>query len=427
MDVKPDVVGLSFATSLKEFAINYIKIVRDVLPKTKIIAGGSHPTINPEEVARDMDVDFTVYGEGEQTFPELLYVLKENKDYKEIKGMAYNEDNNVIVNPSRPMLESLDMLPWPARDLLPMGEYLKNAPLMPLPYPGTNLLVSKGCPGNCLFCQPTLRKLTGNKVRYRSVNDVVSEIKFLIKEYKIKSLDLGVDEPTFSSEWMMEFSNALIKENIKIKWGLASRVDTVNQEMLKRMAKAGCVYISYGIESGSQKIMNMLRKGTKVEQAEQAIKWAEQAGICGRANIMIGSPGETNETLQETVNFIKRARPDFIFVAATTPLYGTDLYNLAEKEGMLVETKGGITGYDFGHLKLKDLSNEDLQKGLKDIVNTYKLNLISFIFNPVMLFRKKHIYIKIINYFLSLLKNRKELVRMLRFYMNYGKQVKVKE
>jgi len=308
-----------------------------------------------------------------------------------------------------------------------MNRYLRNASLLPLPYPSTNIIVSKGCPGNCLFCQPTLRKLTGNKVRYRSVENVLKEIKFLIKEYKIKSIDIGVDEATYNKEWIMNFCNALIKEKIGIKWGLASRVDTVDKEMLNKMAEAGCLYVSYGIETGSQKIMNILRKGTTVKQAENALKWTEEAGICGRANIIVGSPGENWETINETIDFIKRAKPDLIFVAAVTPFYGTDLYNLAKKEGILIETETGITDYDFGHLKLKDLSNEDLKKALSKIVKAYKKNLFSFIFNPKMLIRKRHVYIKTFQYFLSLLNNRKEFVRMCKHILNYGKHIRVKE
>lgn len=426
--IKPDVIGLSFTTSLKGYAFEYCRIAKKVLPESVIVAGGSHPTISPEEVLKNFNVDFIVQGEGDETFPELMSFIKKNRKSSKnnIQGLAYILDGNVIINPPRCMNPDLDKLPWPARDLLPMKKYLRNAPLMPLPYPSTNILVSKGCPGNCLFCQPTLRKLTGNKVRYRRVDDILKEIKFLIKKYHIKSIDLGVDEPTYNREWMIKFSEGIIREKIKIKWGLASRVDTVDMEMLRKMTKAGCIYISYGIESGSQKIMDILRKGTKVEQAEKALKWAAEAGICGRANIMVGSPGETKETIQETIDFIKRAKPDFIFVAATTPLYGTDLYTLAKKEGLL-RFENHIGGYDIGNLKLKDLTTEEVEESLNKILNQYKGEFLFYFLNPFMVLKKLHLIKAVLFYWLALLSNPKELFKWVPYYLFYGRHIQTKK
>ena len=426
-EINPDVFGVSFSTALMEHAKNYIDIARQILPNVKIIAGGAHPTISSFDVMKEMDVDYIVYGEGEKTLPKLLYFINgDGGNLSAINGLVYRDDGGVKINPPAEFVENLDDIPWPARDLLPMEKYLGIAPLMPLPYPNTNIVVSRGCPGNCLFCQPTLRKLSGGKVRYRSVSDVIKEIKFLVKEYRVKSVDLGVDEPTHDKKWMGEFCDRLIEEKLNIKWGTPSRVDAVNKLLLEKMAKSGCVYISYGIESGSQKIMNILRKGTTVKQAEDALRWTEEVGICGRANIMVGSPGETKDTINESIDFIKRAKPDFIFVAATTPLRGTALYDLAEREDMLVEVKGGVTGYDFGHLKLKDISNEELKAALYDIIKVYKKNLFSFIMNPRMLIRKRHIYIKAFFYFWSLLRNGREFRRIFRYYLRYGEQIKVK-
>jgi len=425
--IKPDIVGLGFTTLRKKEALNYIDIIKKVLPDAVLIAGGPHATISSEELLTDFKVDYVIQGEGEKTLPDLLtFIRDKGKGENDIKGIAYLLDGNVQVNPPREFITDLDEIPWPARDLLPMNKYLSTAPLLPLPYPSTTIVVSRGCPGNCLFCQPTLKQLTGQKVRYRSVDKVIEEIKFLIKEYHVKSIELGVDEPTYNKEWVENFCNALIKEKIRIWWGAPSRVDTVNKELLEKMAKAGCVYISYGIESGSQKMMNILRKGTIVKQAENALKWTEKAGICGRANLMVGSPGETKETIRESVDFVKKVKPDFIFVAATTPLFGTDLYDLAKREGMLVETNSGIRGYDVGHLKLEELSNDEVKKGIDGIVKAYKRNLVAFIFNPIMLYRKRHIYLGIFRYFFSLLKNRKEFFRMLKYYMRYGKHIEVK-
>lgn len=426
--IRPDIIGLSFPTSLKKYAFEYSRITKELLPDSVIVAGGSHPTVSPEEVLKGFNVDFVVYGEGEETFPELISFIKGDKKKRKnhIGGVAYISDGEVIINPPKCMFSDLDKLPWPARDLLPMENYFRNAPLMPLPYPSTNILVSKGCHGNCLFCQPTLRKLTGSKVRYRSVGDVINEIRFLIEKYHINSIDLGVDEPTYDREWMIEFSDALIKEKINIRWGLASRVDTVDKEMLKKMAKAGCIYISYGIESGSQKIMNILRKGTRVEQAENALKWAAEAGICGRANIMVGSPGETKETIDETIHFIKKAKPDFIFVAATTPLYGTDLYNLAKKEGLL-RFDDDIRGYDIGNLKLKDMTTEEVEISLGRILRAYKKEFLFYFLNPLMIYKKIHILKAVLFYWFTLLSNPREFFKWAPYYLFYGRHIKTKK
>jgi len=327
-DYNPEIVAISSLSYTFPKAIKLIKKCRT--ENFKIILGGVHPTVFKDESIKY--ADYVISGEAEETIIELLDAIEKNKPLEKIKGLCYKKNSQVKCNPKREALD-INKIPIPKREYLPMDYYLKIPPsssfFFSLPKPSTTMSVIRGCPFNCIYCQPTQRLLGGSKVRYRTPKLVVDEIEYLIKNFKIKSLLFVDDLFTFSKDWTKEVCEEMIKRKInkKIVWDCNSRVDCINEELLKLMKKAGCVRIRFGVESGSQKVLDNLRKGIKVEQIIQTFNLTNKYGILTHAYFMFGNPGENNKTINESFKLLKKIKPDSIQSSILTPLPGTDLYD----------------------------------------------------------------------------------------------------
>ncbi len=427
---KPDIVGLSASSFLIKKVLNYAKIIKEELPNTKVIIGGPLcSVIEDENFLKYTDIDFGVYGEGENTFLELVRAIESNKSLNDVKGIIYRKEGQTLRNPPREWLDlSQDKRPFPARDLLPIDKYLSTMPTFPIPYPATDIESSRGCYANCMYCQPVLRNMFGKRIRYREPKEVVDEIEMLIKKYKIKGLNLGNDEPLANRKWVLDFCDEIIKRKIKIKISVPCRVDLVNEDTFKRMKKAGFFHIGFGVESGSQQILDLLRKGVKVEQIKKAFKICEKLGLIARCNIMVGSPGETTETIQESINLIKEIKPDLIYLAATTPTPGSDLYDYSKEKGLLeFENLEDYTAFDAGYLKLEHLTTDQIYDSIQKISSVYKKQLLFYFLNPLTAWRKKHLLSAVFFYYLGLLKNPKQFFSSVIYGLTYGKHIKKKK
>jgi len=420
LKIKPDIVGISLSSFLVENAFNYAKATKEVMPKAMVVFGGPHASIMMGEILKDKNVDVVVYGEGEETFLDLA----KGKSLKDIPGIIYRENGKVTENKPRPFID-LNKRPLPARDLLPMKLYLSTKPTMPLPYPATDLEASRGCFGNCIYCQPVLRKMFGMKIRQRDYKNVVDEIEYLIKTYKVKGINLGNDEPLVNKYWVRNLCDEIIRRGIKVKLISPNRVDLVDLETMKKMKRAGFIHLSLGVESGSQKILDFMKKGIRVEQIYNAFKICDKTGIAGRANLMVGTPGETKETIKETIRLVKKSQPAFIYLSATTPTPGTELYEYCKKNNMLASDNiCSYKAFDAGHLKLPTMTTDEIYNAIQKISKTYKLLLLSYFFNPVRFWRKKYLIKIILYYYWTLLKNPKQFFKALSYYFKYGKHIK---
>ncbi len=335
----PRVIGITSLTSRFNKAVDIakkIKMKRNVI----IILGGVHATILSEEIMNQYDCfDILVYGEGECTLLELMQELKLN-DYrgisvrvlKSISGIVFHSKNKVIKTKPRIPITDLDSLPFPARDLLPMDKYI------PLPNnykrkPIAHMVAIRGCPFNCTFCSNN--KVFGRKIRFRSPQKVLEEIKYLKEKFSTKEISFWDDTLTVNRTWIIDLCNLITKENLDITWTCCARVDTVDKELLNLMAKAGCWNIFYGIEAGDQALLDNINKGTTIEQIKNAVKWTKEAGIEIRGSFMLALPGETPELAKKTIEFAKELGIDYAQFSITTPFPGTQLYNNVEKYGKL--------------------------------------------------------------------------------------------
>lgn len=325
-DEEPRFVGITATTPLMENALHIASLCKDLFPEVRVIMGGVHPTILPDEVLQHKHVDFVVRGEGEETIRELV----KGKDQESVMGISYRKDGAVVHNPDRPLIKSLDEIPLPAYHLLPMKRYF---PAMGgyKRLPGTSLMAGRGCPGKCTFCY----KCFGNTLRWRSPQNILDEIKLLISTYGIREASFYDDTFTMYKKKTMELCELLLKDRIDLTWSCFSRIDFVTPELLSLMKRAGCHQIMYGIESADPEILKNIRKNVSLEKAEEAVRMTNEAGIDSRLAFMIGNPGETEETMERTLQYAIRLSPALVIFNITTPYPGTEMFAWARESGYL--------------------------------------------------------------------------------------------
>jgi radical SAM superfamily enzyme YgiQ (UPF0313 family) len=325
---QPDVVGISCMTFLLLDALKVVRIAKEVNPAVHVVIGGTHPTIYPEEMASQPEIDSIVIGEGEVAFSELLDALAAGAPLGDIPGVGYKEKGEVIVNPRRDFIQDLDSLPFPDRDLLPVKKYYnvlgESKVVM------TSLLTSRGCPFKCTFCT----NKDGKACRIRSPENVLQEIEECYAK-GITDFDIIDDTFTINKKRAVAIADLIIDKGLKITMDLRARVDTVDQETLDKLVQAGCNRIRFGVESGNPRILENLQKGITLEQIKDAFEMAKKTGIFTFAYFMLGSPGETEKEIQESLQLAKELNPDVAQFLITTPFPATLMYEQGIASGVL--------------------------------------------------------------------------------------------
>lgn len=328
----PDVVGLTAVTVSVHNAAMVAKLVKKRNPKVVTLIGGHHFTAVPKETL-DLfpDFDIGVIGEAEVTIVELLDALKGNRNIREVKGLCLRDGKDYLLTSPRERIADLDTLPLPAWDLLPKIDENYCPPVHTVKrLPATNLVTSRGCPSQCIFCD---RTVYGNKGTAYSAGRVLEMMRDLYDNYSIREIQFRDDNFTVFRKRLIELCALLKKSKLDMVWSCAGRVDMVTPEILTMMKEAGCWQIWYGVESGSQKVLDTIKKGTTIEGIRRAVEWTRDAGINPCGFFIIGNPGETHETAQETIRFalslpIVEAHATFM-----TPFPGSELYKNHAKYG----------------------------------------------------------------------------------------------
>lgn len=335
-----DVIGITTFTGTRESAYFCAEIAKEENKESTIVLGGPHVTFLSEITLNKLPcVDVVVRGEGELTFLELVQKISKGESYKNIKGITVRDDNGLPYStPDREAIKNLDAMPFPARHLVPMQKYFKEAIKHErhLRTPATTVITSRGCIGNCIFCSSP--KMWGRRVRRRTTRNVIEEIEYLHNQYDVKDVFFMDDTFTINRKWVTKFCRELVQSEIDISWRCLGRVDTVDLNLLVSMKQAGCYHINYGIESGSQKTHKIIGKGIRIEQATKAIRLTKKAGLFVGADFMIGFPHETTEDMQETFRFIKNSPLDNFALNVPWILAGTTLYNQTLVEEKINET-----------------------------------------------------------------------------------------
>jgi anaerobic magnesium-protoporphyrin IX monomethyl ester cyclase len=330
--LQPDIIGFSLLTLAAPRAFELARYLKKHI-QVPFIFGGPHASAFPQDCFQTGDErDIAVVGEGEITLLELLGKMAWNASLDDVQGICYQKNGKAVLNSPRPYIENLDTLPFPARHLFDMACYTPLANNYKR-LPATNMITSRGCPYHCTFCFEGGKG--GQHYRRLSSERAIEEIKQVVKTYGIKEISFWDDNFVITREWILDFCDRIWVEDLDISWSCFSRVDRVTPQILKAMAKAGCWNIFYGLEAGSQVLLNNIKKGTTVEQNRQAVAWTKEAGIEVRASFMLALPGETPELGKKTVDFAIEIDPDYVQFTPTTPMPGTKLYEDCARTGTL--------------------------------------------------------------------------------------------
>jgi len=381
-----DAVGIGGIITVYKYTKWLVNLLKKYHPEKKLIIGGSLGSSIPKIMLEKNPVDIVCIGEGEETAKELFNVLENEGNLHSVKGIWFKNDNTTIhMNEPREPIKNLDTLPLPAWDLFPMDTYLKNPVGAPNRnkwidgsstngvFLSTNLFASRGCPYQCIYCY---HDFMGQSYRRRSPENIINEIGILYQRYKVKYFHFIDDEFVMRKSFVYKFCS-LIKElmkeiNEKITWGCSGRANLMSEDLISVMADSGCTLIGYGIESGSQKMLDLIKKRFTVEQAKNAVKWTKKHLGWADCSFMIGYPGETKETIRETIDFCKELNltPEVIFFI--TPYPGTELYQMAVAEGKIEDEEEYLLNLGEQGEKVRvnftDFSDEELTKIKEDMV-----------------------------------------------------------
>jgi len=327
---QPQIVGITSMTATFPSAIQVAHVLKECCPEALTVMGGPHVTfMDTTTLMEHADVDVVVRREGEETLLELADCVTKKKDFDQVAGITFRKNGNVVRTSDRPFIQNLDDLPFPAYHLFPLDKYQTGRSFFKkriLP-----IMTSRGCPFSCSFCLAS--KMVGKGFRVRSPKNVVDELEWLKNEHNAQAFNFLDDTLTFDKKRSYEIFDQMKKRKVDLPWNCQTRSDQVTKDILVKMAKAGCQFVSFGVESGSPQLLKAMGKGTTVEQNENAVKWAKEAGLVVAASMIIGYPMETVETLKETFDFINRVKPDMVYLCTVAPYPGTPLYDLVKDLG----------------------------------------------------------------------------------------------
>jgi len=331
-EFQPEIVGITGTTPSSQNIFKVARNVRKDLPEAIILVGGAHLNALPQETMEQDCFDIGVLGEGEITAVELVKHLEKKgmKDLGGIKGLVYRENGNIKFTEHRELIKDLDQIPFPSRHLLPPLDAYSPTPASYRKLPLGVMMTSRGCPTKCTFCD---RAIFGSTYRMRSAKNVLDEVEELIGKHRARELRFFDDCLTLSKKRMFEICDEFQRRGIKVPWTCLTKVNAVTKEMLARMKEVGCWQVLYGLESGDARMLKLLKKGTTVEQNERAVRWAQEVGLSVRADFIIGTPGETLESMQKTLEFAKRLKVDYAHFNKFVPLPGTELYHMLKEKG----------------------------------------------------------------------------------------------
>jgi anaerobic magnesium-protoporphyrin IX monomethyl ester cyclase len=326
-----DLAGITIVSAYALPAIELLQAIKHRCPKLPVVVGGPHVTALPESLL-SCGADYAVVGEGEATLLELVETLaaggKEDRMMR-IAGLVSRQDGKAVFGGTRPRLAPLDCVPLPARDLLPMHRY-RSSIARASAQPSHSLLTSRGCPGVCSFCS----KLTfGTQVRYFSAERILEEFFLLRDRYGARDIAVWDDNFVSNEAVVLSVCDKLRSGNLGISWSVEARVDGVSRPILEELKRAGCTYIAYGIESGSQRVLDHINKKITLERIRETVRQTKEAGLAIRAYFIIGFPEETLAEMEETVRFALELDVEVASFTLWIPLPGTVEYNRARESG----------------------------------------------------------------------------------------------
>lgn len=380
---EPDIIGITMMSVDYNPAMKSIKIIKKVSPQTIVVVGGPHPTLMLEEIEIEKEIDYIITGEGEISFTELLKSIKKGDHIpRVIRGIVP---------------ENMDRLPFADRELFKDLEYPLTVQGFDSPF--VTVVAGRGCRYNCNYCQPAERIIFSKKVRRRSPSNVIQELNILREKYKFKSLMIHDDCLTEDKPWVMEFCRLYKENGFSQPFACQSRADIIhrNEEMVALMAEVGLKLMFIGFESGNQRVLNFLRKGTKVEHNYRAAEICRKYGVKIWANYMMGIPTETKEEAMDTVYMIKTIKPDHYSPAFYTPHPGSDLFRYCKENGLSLIKSHDSYRRNATEAKIKGVDYKFLYHAVMESMGSQlpiKSNFLSQVAMMLMPFLQRHLRLK---------------------------------
>lgn len=368
--IEPDVVGIQAITFGLVDALIVANLVKEIDPEIKVVFGGRHVDLFSSEMLSYKCIDFIVLGEGEITFPKLVENLGRKGKLKKIKGIGFRNEGKGFITGQANIIKNLDALPFPARNLT---DYKKYKSIFSPGKVSTTVMSSRGCPYSCIFCDNRWKKF-----RSRSVKNIVDEIEECVA-LGIEDFFFFDDTFTMDKERVYKICREIKQRRLKISFAVRSRIDLINEKMLRTLNDAGCERIQYGLESSSQRILDIIQKGIRIEQIEKNIRISKKAGLITYADFMIGLPEESKKDILKTIEFAKKLDLDYAQFSITLPLPGTKLYEMGIKKGLFEDFWKAFAKNprkDFGIKYWEENISED------ELVHLLNFAYKSFYFRP---------------------------------------------
>lgn len=327
---EPDYLLMQVFSMNRVTTYKIIELAKKINKRIKIIVGGVHATILYHQLLEHFDIDYVVLGEGEETIIELLNALDNNDDVSSINGIAYKMDNNIIKNADRELIQDLDKLPFPKHELFITPKRKMAC-----------ILTSRGCPFKCSFC--CLHSITKRIYRMRSVDNIIGEVEYTVRNFKnIRLIQIADDTFTLNQQRVMDFCKEVTKRKFEVNFNCIARFKPASEEMFELMEKAGFVDIGFGLETGSEKLLHSIHKNITQDDVRETFKALKNTKIKVTNLLMIGFPGETHETVNETINFLKELRKIRPYKTPSANILwvypNTEVYDIMKERGAIDES-----------------------------------------------------------------------------------------
>ncbi len=321
-EYSPDLLGITtvFSATLKSVE-NIAAMVKQHDKGIRIVVGGPHATLAADETLKSEALDYLIRFEGEQTLLELV----EGKHLTDIAGLSYKEGNNIVHNSEREFIENMNSLPFPnpALQLIPLDDMNETFGV---------IATSRGCPKRCIFCSSP--RLWGSRIRYRSVSNVIEEIRERYHEYGVRKFYFSDDSFNLNKRYAKELLQAILDADLKIRFFCEANIGSFDRELMELMKKSGCIRLKLGMESGSGRILRLMKKGITVRQIRETCSLAKEIGIPYTLYVMIGMPTETLREMYQTLELAQQMEPAYVSLSVATPQVGTELHRMAVEAGM---------------------------------------------------------------------------------------------
>jgi len=368
----PDILGFSTLTGSGRTAATIAREVRREDSSITIVFGGYHATFNAERLLNKYPwIDIAVRGEGEHTVIELVEHLEKRQKLKNVLGITFREKNEVMSTPDRPLIEKLDLLPFPDRKLLNLEYHSNIAEASIAPKKFASIISSRGCPYRCRFC--SCQRIARGTWRRRSVDNMFEEICFLVSEGYRQFMFVD-DSFTVNPKRVVEFCHRVRKARMDIEWFFEGRVDRCSYDMLREAVKAGCRIVFFGIESANQKILDYYDKRITPKQSRQAVETARKAGVdVVSGSFIVGAPNETKQEVENTLKFAQQLEIDIPQFNILCAFPGTDLWRELKAKGILNEDQYWETGAVVSKISPDTVPYEEIERTVQEYFRSFFL------------------------------------------------------